>query len=155
VNLFIIHRFVLILVLSLSLFMMRRIHQFGAFFFITANISLSLLFFPSFPPCLWRGFDAFDFSVDEMMILDDMTTVRFSLSHSLSTRWYRLFVLRKSSLNNLSVMMNNIIKNRHRIHRLRRRLGISAAPERRFEEDTFFSRQQQQQEQECSAKKLL
>ena len=32
----------------------------------------------------------FDFSVDEMMILDDMTTVRFSLSHSLSTRWYRL-----------------------------------------------------------------
>jgi|TARA_Y100000746_G_scaffold202687_1_gene188280 hypothetical protein len=116
---------------------------------------LSLLFFPSFPPCLWRGFDAFDFSVDEMMILDDMTTVRFSLSHSLSTRWYRLFVLRKSSLNNLSVMMNNIIKNRHRIHRLRRRLGISAAPERRFEEDTFFSRQQQQQEQECSAKKLL
>jgi hypothetical protein len=84
-----------------------------------------------------------------------MTTVRFSLSHSLSTRWYRLFVLRKSSLNNLSVMMNNIIKNRHRIHRLRRRLGISAAPERRFEEDTFFSRQQQQQEHACSAKKLL
>ena len=81
-------------------------------------------------------------------------TVRFSLSLSLSTRWYRLFVLIKSSLNNLSVMMNNIIKNRHRIHRLRRRLGISAAPERRFEEDTFFS-QQQQQEQECSAKKLL
>ena len=139
--------------LSLSLFMMRRIHQFGTSFFITAT-SLSLLFFPSFPPCLWRGFDAFDFSVDEMMILDDMTTVRFSLSHSLSTRWYRLFVLRKSSLNNLSVMMNNIIKNRHRIHRLRRRLGISAAPERRFEEDTFFS-QQQRQEQECSDKKLL
>jgi|TARA_B110000483_G_scaffold153031_1_gene181960 hypothetical protein len=52
------------------------------------------------------------------------------------------------------MMMNNINKNRHRIHRLRRRLGISAAPERRFEEDTFFS-QQQQQEQECSAKKLL
>ena len=63
-------------------------------------------------------------------------------------------VLIKSSLNNLS-LMNNIIKNRHRIHRLRRRLGISAAPERRFEEDTFFSRQQQQQEQECSDKKLL
>jgi hypothetical protein len=102
-----------------------------------------------------RGFDAFDFSVDEMMIFWTMTTVRFSLSLSLSTRWYRLFVLIKSSLNNLSVMMNNIIKNRHRIHRLRRRLGISAAPERRFEEDTFFSRQQQQQEQECSAKKLL
>ena len=81
-------------------------------------------------------------------------TVRFSLSLSLSTRWYRLFVLIKSSLNNLSVMMNNIIKNRHRIHRLRRRLGISAAPERRFEEDTFFS-QQQRQEQECSDKKLL
>jgi len=79
-------------------------------------------------------------------------TVRFSLSLSLSTRWYRLFVLIKSSLNNLSVM-NNIIKNRHRIHRLRRRLGISAAPERRFEEDTFFS-QQQQQEQECSAQLL-
>jgi hypothetical protein len=52
------------------------------------------------------------------------------------------------------MMMNNIIKNRHRIHRLRRRLGISAAPERRFEEDTFFS-QQQRQEQECSDKKLL
>jgi hypothetical protein len=52
-------------------------------------------------------------------------------------------------------MINIIIKNRHRIHRLRRRLGISAAPERRFEEDTSFSQQQQQQEQECSAKKLL
>ena len=33
--------------LSLSLFMMRRIHQFGTSFFITAT-SLSLLFFPSF-----------------------------------------------------------------------------------------------------------
>lgn len=85
-----------------------------------------------------------------------MTTVRFSLSLSLFRRASIVcLMLIKSSLNNLSVMMNNIIKNRHRIHRLRRRLGISAAPERRFEEDTFFSRQQQQQEQECSAKKLL
>ena len=45
---FIYHRSVLILAaLSLSLFMMRRIHQFGTSFFITAT-SLSLLFFPSF-----------------------------------------------------------------------------------------------------------
>ena len=61
--------------------MMRRIHQFGTSFFITAT-SLSLLFFPSFPPCLWRGFDAFDFSVDEMMILDDDDGSFFSLSLS-------------------------------------------------------------------------
>ena len=90
-----------------------------------------------------------------MMILDDDGSF-FSLSLSLFQRAGIVCrVLIKSSLNNLSVMMNNIIKNRHRIHRLRRRLGISAAPERRFEEDTFFSQQQQQQEQECSAKKLL
>ena len=91
-----------------------------------------------------------------MMILDDDDGSFFSLSLSLFQRACIVCrVLIKSSLNNLSVMMNNIIKNRHRIHRLRRRLGISAAPERRFEEDTFFSQQQQQQEQECSAKKLL
>ena len=96
----------------------------------------------------------FDFSLDD----DDFGRRRrfVFLSHSLFQRAGIVCrVLIKSSLNNLSVMMNNIIKNRHRIHRLRRRLGISAAPERRFEEDTFFSRQQQQQEQECSAKKLL
>ena len=86
-----------------------------------------------------------------MMILDDDGSF-FSLS-LFQRAGIVCRVLIKSSLNNLSVM-NNIIKNRHRIHRLRRRLGISAAPERRFEEDTFFS-QQQQQEQECSAKKLL
>ena len=41
--------------LSLSLFMMRRIHQFGTSFFITAT-SLSLSSFLSFLPCcLWRG----------------------------------------------------------------------------------------------------
>ena len=144
--------------LSLSLFMMRRIHQFGAFFFITANISLSLLFFPSFLVVFGeeeeKRIDVFDFSLDD----DDFGRRRRFVFLSLSLFQRAGIVCRvliKSSLNNLSVMMNNIIKNRHRIHRLRRRLGISAAPERRFEEDTFFSQQQQQQEQECSAKKLL
>ena len=55
--------------LSLSLFMMRRIHQFGAFFFITANISLSLLFFPSFLVVFGeeeeKRIDVFDFSLDD------------------------------------------------------------------------------------------
>jgi hypothetical protein len=154
---FIYHRFVLILVLSLSLFMMRRIHQFGAFFLLL-RINLSLLFFPSFLVVFGeeeeKRIDVFDFSLDD----DDFGRRRrfVFLSHSLFKRAGIVCrVLIKSSLNNLSVMMNNIIKNRHRIHRLRRRLGISAAPERRFEEDTFFSQQQQQQEQECSAKKLL
>ena len=66
--------------------MMRRIHQFGTSFFITAT-SLSLFF--SFLPSLLslerrrkRGFDAFDFSVDEMMILDDDDGSFFSLSLS-------------------------------------------------------------------------
>jgi hypothetical protein len=90
--------------------------------------------------------------VQMMMILDDDGSF-FSLS-LFQRAGIVCRVLIKSSLNNLSMIMNNIIKNRHRIHRLRRRLGISAAPERRFEEDTFFS-QQQQQEQECSAKKPL
>ena len=70
--------------LSLSLFMMRRIHQFGTSFFITAT-SLSLLFFPSLLSLerrRKRGFDAFDFSVDEMMILDDDDGSFFSLSLS-------------------------------------------------------------------------
>ena len=128
-------------------------------FFITANISLSLLFFPSFLVVFGeeeekRIDDVFDFSLDD----DDFGRRRRFVFLSLSLFQRAGIVCRvliKSSLNNLSVMMNNIIKNRHRIHRLRRRLGISAAPERRFEEDTFFSRQQQQQEQECSAKKLL
>ena len=44
---FIYHRCFDTRALSLSLFMMRRIHQFGTSFFITAT-SLSLLFFPSF-----------------------------------------------------------------------------------------------------------
>lgn len=124
------------------------------FFYPFCDISLFFSFLPSLSleRRRKRGFvDVFDFSLDD----DDFGRRwrRFVfLSLSLSTRWYRLFVLIKSSLNNLSVM-NNIIKNRHRIHRLRRRLGISAAPERRFEEDTFFS-QQQQQEQECSAQLL-
>lgn len=137
--------------------MMRRIHQFGAFFLLL-RINLSLLFFPSFLVVFGeeeeKRIDVFDFSLDD----DDFGRRRrfVFLSHSLFKRAGIVCrVLIKSSLNNLSVMMNNIIKNRHRIHRLRRRLGISAAPERRFEEDTFFSRQQQQQEQECSAKKLL
>ena len=136
--------------------MMRRIHQFGAFFLLL-RINLSLLFFPSFLVVFGeeeeKRIDVFDFSLDD----DDFGRRRrfVFLSHSLFKRAGIVCrVLIKSSLNNLSVMMNNIIKNRHRIHRLRRRLGISAAPERRFEEDTFFS-QQQQQEQECSAKKLL
>ena len=143
--------------LSLSLFMMRRIHQFGAFFLLL-RINLSLLFFPSFLVVFGeeeeKRIDVFDFSLDD----DDFGRRRrfVFLSHSLFKRAGIVCrVLIKSSLNNLSVMMNNIIKSRHRIHRLRRRLGISAAPERRFEEDTFFSQQQQQQEQECSAKKLL
>ena len=140
--------------------MMRRIHQFGAFFFITANISLSLLFFPSFLVVFGeeeeKRIDVFDFSLDDDDFGRRRRFVFLSLSLSLFQRAGIVCrVLIKSSLNNLSVMMNNIIKNRHRIHRLRRRLGISAAPERRFEEDTFFSRQQQQQEQECSDKKLL
>ena len=136
--------------------MMRRIHQFGAFFLLL-RINLSLLFFPSFLVVFGeeeeKRIDVFDFSLDD----DDFGRRRFVfLSHSLFKRAGIVCrVLIKSSLNNLSVMMNNIIKNRHRIHRLRRRLGISAAPERRFEEDTFFSQQQRQQEQECSAKKLL
>ena len=137
--------------------MMRRIHQFGAFFLLL-RINLSLLFFPSFLVVFGeeeeKRIDVFDFSLDD----DDFGRRRrfVFLSHSLFKRAGIVCrVLIKSSLNNLSVMMNNIIKSRHRIHRLRRRLGISAAPERRFEEDTFFSRQQQQQEQECSAKKLL
>ena len=137
--------------------MMRRIHQFGAFFLLL-RINLSLLFFPSFLVVFGeeeeKRIDVFDFSLDD----DDFGRRRrfVFLPHSLFKRAGIVCrVLIKSSLNNLSVMMNNIIKNRHRIHRLRRRLGISAAPERRFEEDTFFSRQQQQQEQECSAKKLL
>jgi hypothetical protein len=137
--------------------MMRRIHQFGAFFLLL-RINLSLLFFPSFLVVFGeeeeKRIDVFDFSLDD----DDFGRRRrfVFLSHSLFKRAGIVCrVLIKSSLNNLSVMMNNIIKNRHRIHRLRRRLGISAAPERRFEEDTFFSQQQQQQEQECSAKKLL
>jgi hypothetical protein len=137
--------------------MMRRIHQFGAFFLLL-RINLSLLFFPSFLVVFGeeeeKRIDVFDFSLDD----DDFGRRRrfVFLSHSLFKRAGIVCrVLIKSSLNNLSVMMNDIIKNRHRIHRLRRRLGISAAPERRFEEDTFFSRQQQQQEQECSAKKLL
>lgn len=137
--------------------MMRRIHQFGAFFLLL-RINLSLLFFPSFLVVFGeeeeKRIDVFDFSLDD----DDFGRRRrfVFLSHSLFKRAGIVCrVLIKSSLNNLSVMMNNIIKNRHRIHRLRRRLGISAAPERRFEEDTFFSRQQQQQEQECSDKKLL
>ena len=136
---------------------MRRIHQFGAFFLLL-RINLSLLFFPSFLVVFGEAeekrIDVFDFSLDD----DDFGRRRrfVFLSHSLFKRAGIVCrVLIKSSLNNLSVMMNNIIKNRHRIHRLRRRLGISAAPERRFEEDTFFSQQQQQQEQECSAKKLL
>ena len=49
--------------------MMRRIHQFGAFFFITANISLSLLFFPSFLVVFGeeeeKRIDVFDFSLDD------------------------------------------------------------------------------------------
>ena len=137
--------------------MMRRIHQFGAFFLLL-RINLSLLFFSSFLVVFGeeeeKRIDVFDFSLDD----DDFGRRRrfVFLSHSLFKRAGIVCrVLIKSSLNNLSVMMNNIIKNRHRIHRLRRRLGISAAPERRFEEDTFFSQQQQQQEQECSAKKLL
>ena len=136
--------------------MMRRIHQFGAFFLLL-RINLSLLFFPSFLVVFGeeeeKRIDVFDFSLDD----DDFGRRRrfVFLSHSLFKRAGIVCrVLIKSSLNNLSVMMNNIIKNRHRIHRLRRRLGISAAPERRFEEDTFFS-QQQRQEQECSDKKLL
>ena len=136
--------------------MMRRIHQFGAFFLLL-RINLSLLFFPSFLVVFGeeeeKRIDVFDFSLDD----DDFGRRRrfVFLSHSLFKRaGIACRVLIKASLNNLSVMMNNIIKNRHRIHRLRRRLGISAAPERRFEEDTFFS-QQQRQEQECSDKKLL
>ena len=66
--------------------MMRRIHQIGTFFFISAT-SRSL---SSFLPSLLslerrrrkRGFDAFDFSVDEMMILDDDDGSFFSLSLS-------------------------------------------------------------------------
>ena len=121
--------------------MMRRIHQFGAFFLLL-RINLSLLFFPSFLVVFGeeeeKRIDVFDFSLDD----DDFGRRRrfVFLSHSLFKRAGIVCrVLIKSSLNNLSVMMNNIIKNRHRIHRLRRRLGISAAPERRFEEDTFFS----------------
>ena len=121
--------------------MMRRIHQFGAFFLLL-RINLSLLFFSSFLVVFGeeeeKRIDVFDFSLDD----DDFGRRRrfVFLSHSLFKRAGIVCrVLIKSSLNNLSVMMNNIIKNRHRIHRLRRRLGISAAPERRFEEDTFFS----------------
>tara|TARA_B100001173_G_scaffold67212_1_gene56937 strand:- start:2465 stop:2764 length:300 start_codon:yes stop_codon:yes gene_type:complete len=89
VNLFIIHRFVLILVLSLSLFMMRRIHQFGAFFFITANISLSLLFFPSFLVVFGeeeekRIDDVFDFSLGDDDFGRRRRFVFLSLSLSLS-----------------------------------------------------------------------
>ena len=139
--------------------MMRRIHQFGAFFLLL-RINLSLLFFPSFLVVFGeeeeKRIDVFDFSLDDDDFGRRRRFVFLSLSLSLFQRAGIVCrVLIKSSLNNLSVMMNNIIKNRHRIHRLRRRLGISAAPERRFEEDTFFSQQQQQQEQECSAKKLL
>ena len=65
--------------------MMRRIHQFGAFFFITANISLSLLFFPSFLVVFGeeeeKRIDVFDFSSDD----DDFGRRRFVfLSLSLS-----------------------------------------------------------------------
>lgn len=127
-------------------------------FFLLLRINLSLLFFPSFLVVFGeeeeKRIDVFDFSLDD----DDFGRRRRFVFLSLSLFQRAGIVCRvliKSSLNNLSVMMNNIIKNRHRIHRLRRRLGISAAPERRFEEDTFFSQQQQQQEQECSAKKLL
>ena len=70
--------------LSLSLFMMRRIHQFGTSFFITAT-SLSLLFFPSFLVVFGeeeeKRIDVFDFSSDD----DDFGRRRFVfLSLSLS-----------------------------------------------------------------------
>ena len=48
--------------------MMRRIHQFGTSFFITAT-SLSLLFFPSFLVVFGeeeeKRIDVFDFSLDD------------------------------------------------------------------------------------------
>ena len=49
--------------------------------FYYCDISLSS-FLSFLPCCLWRGFDAFDFSVDEMMILDDDDGSFFSLSLS-------------------------------------------------------------------------
>ena len=70
--------------LSLSLFMMRRIHQFGAFFLLL-RLNLSLLFFPSFLVVFGeveeKRIDVFDFSLDD----DDFGRRRrfVFLSHSL------------------------------------------------------------------------
>jgi len=85
---FIYHRSVLILSLSLSLSIYDAANTsvwYVVFYY--CDISLSLFF--SFLPSLLslerrrkRGFDAFDFSVDEMMILDDDDGSFFSLSLS-------------------------------------------------------------------------